>query len=259
MKVKILPDGKEIDLPKVFSSSIREDITQKVYETEKKWQPYAPFFMAGKQHSASGKIRHARRLWKTAYGHGMSRVPRKALWRRGTQFYWIGAEVSGTRGGRHTRIPRVEHFLKKLKINKKEKVIAFNSIIASTASSSYLNKRYSTLDKEIKNLPIVISSDLLKQKTKDFLKILKENLKDLFELALKDKKKAGLLLVIGKEENFKTKLIEVRKVSELAIKDLWPLGRLTIYTENAIKELGGEDLLRQKEKKINEASPRKGK
>ena len=130
MKAKVLDkDGKEIkeiELPSCFASSIRQDITQKVYEAEKKWQPYAPFFMAGKQHSASGKIRHARRLWKTAYGHGISRVPRKILWRRGNQFYWIGAEIASTRGGRRAHPPRVEHFLKELKINKKEKQIAIN-------------------------------------------------------------------------------------------------------------------------------------
>jgi ribosomal protein L4 len=233
MKTKILNTNKKIEMPKIFSSSIREDICQKVYEAEKKWQPYAPFFMAGKQHSASGKIRHARRLWKTSYGHGISRVPKKALWRRGTQFYWVGAEVSGTRGGRHARIPRVEHFQKVLKINKKEKLIAFNSAIASTASLDYIRKRYSTFDKEIK-LPMIIDSDFLKKKTKEFLKIIKENLKEVYEFSENRK----LLLVIGKNESYKTKLFQVRRVNELEIKNLYPLGRMVIYTEEAVKELG---------------------
>jgi len=235
MKSRILGKDKEIEMPKIFNEKIREDICQKVYEAEKRWQPYAPFFMAGKQHAASGKIRHARRLWKTSYGHGISRVPKKALWRRGTQFYWIGAEVSGTRGGRHARIPRVEHFLKKLKINKKEKLIAFNSAIASTASQDYVRKRYSTFDKEIK-LPMIIDSDLLKKKIKEFLKALKENLKEVYEFSSKRK----LLLVLGKNESYKTKLFDVRKVNELEIKDLYPLGRMVIYSEQAVKELGGE-------------------
>jgi len=232
MKAKILGKDKEIELPKIFSSDIREDICQKVYEAEKRWQPYAPYLMAGKQHSASGKIRHARRLWKTSYGHGMSRVPRKALWRRGTQFYWVGAEVSSTRGGRRAHPPKIEHFQKILKINKKEKLLALNSAIASTASQAYVKKRYSTLEKEIK-LPMIIDSELLKKKTKELLKTLKENLKEVYEVS----RKTGLL-VIGKQESFKTKLFDVRKVNELAVSDLYPLGRMVVYSEQAVKELG---------------------
>jgi len=38
--------------------------------------------------SASGKIRHKRHSWKVSYGHGMSRIPRKIFWRRGTNFSW---------------------------------------------------------------------------------------------------------------------------------------------------------------------------
>jgi len=242
MKAKILnKEGKEageVELPEIFSSKIREDISQKVFEAFKKQQPYAPFFMAGKQHSASGKLRHARRLWKTAYGKGISRVPRKVLWRRGTQFYWIGAEISSTRGGRRAHPPRVEHFLKELKINKKEKLLAINSVISATANSFYLKKRYSRLKEVNKNLPFVIGSDLLKLKTKEFFLAQEKILNGLYELAKKDKKQAGLLLVIGKNEKFKTKLIDVKKTNELEIKDLYPLGRLVVYSEQAIKELG---------------------
>ena len=72
MKAKIVGENKEIELPKLFSSKIREDICQKVYEIEKRWQPYAPYFLAGKLYSASGKIRHQRHRWKTSYGRGIS-------------------------------------------------------------------------------------------------------------------------------------------------------------------------------------------
>jgi len=45
------------------------------------------------------------------------------------------------------------------------------------------------------------------------------------------------LLVIGKDEEKKISGINVAKVNELSIGDLWPLGRLTIYTETAVKDL----------------------
>lgn len=259
MKAKILDvngkESKELELPKIFSSKIREDISQKYYEASKKQQPYAPYFLAGKQASASGKIKHGRRKWKTSYGKGISRVPRKIFWRRGTQFYWQGATIASAVGGRRAHPPRVEHFLKKLKINKKEKSIAISSAITATASPEYLKKRYETLEEIKVKLPLIVESKILKLKTKEFFSALKKILGDVYEIAIKKKKKragkgtrrgrkykisAGLLLVIGKDEEKKIKGIDVMKVCELKMQDLYPLGRLAVYSEEAIKDLGDE-------------------
>jgi len=160
----------------IFDSKIREDICQKVFEAEKRIQPYAPFLEAGKHHSASGKIRHQRRKWKTAYGHGISRVPRKIFWRRGTQFYWVGAEISGTRGGRRAHPPRIEHFLVNKKINKKEVIMAFKSAIAATGKKDWLKKRYETLKEA--EVPVIIDGKVLELKTKEFYAFLKKILGD---------------------------------------------------------------------------------
>ena len=84
---------KEITLPSVFSNAVREDIVAKVVEARKTRQPYAPSPVGGKQHSASGKIQHVRHVWKTMQGKGISRVPRKIMSRRGSQFNWVGAEI----------------------------------------------------------------------------------------------------------------------------------------------------------------------
>jgi hypothetical protein len=43
--------------------------------------------------------------------------------------------------------------------------------------------------------------------------------------------------VTGRDEKFKMKGIEVKKANELGIADLWPLGRLALYTEKAIEDL----------------------
>ena len=257
-KAKILTiegkESKEIELPKLFSENVREDICQKTFETEKKIQPYSNFYLAGKLHSASGKLKHGRRLWKTEYGKGLSRIPRKILWRRGTQFYWIGASVNSTRGGRAAHPPRIEHFLRKKKINKKERKIALFSGLIATASMNYLKKRYSSLEnKKIElKLPLIVESRVLKLKTKEFLDVLKKFLNEFYDVAIKKreiragkgkargrkyKKSAGLLFIIGKDENFKIKGIDVRKINEIKISDLYPLGRLALYTEQAVKEL----------------------
>src|SRR3989344_3311774 len=139
---------KEISMPKFFSEKIREDIVQKCLEARKSKQPYAPFYLAGLQASASGQLKHARRKWKTAYGKGISRIPRKIMWRRGTQFLWIGATISGTRGGRKAHPPKIKSMLNKRKINKKELKIAFLSSLSATADADFIRKRYSSIRDE---------------------------------------------------------------------------------------------------------------
>ena len=255
MKAKIISQtGKtgEIELPEVFSMGIRADIAQKFYESQKKTQPYAPFFKAGKQHSASGILSHSRRLWKTTYGKGISRVPRKIFWRRGDHFYWQGAEVVNTRGGRPAHPPRVIHFQTAKKVNKKESILALQSVMAATSQIEYLKKRYSSMENLKLELPLVIKSDLLKLKTKPFFKLLKSNLGDAWEISLQTKEvragkgkirnrrykhNAGLILIVGKDEKAKFQGIAVRSLDELEISDLWPLGRLAMYSEQAINEL----------------------
>ena len=245
--------GKEIEMPEVFSSPVRQDICQKVYESEKSYQPFGPNFRAGRTHSASGITKRVRKAWKTGYGHGMSRTPRKIIWRRGTQFNWIGAEVANTVGGRRAHPPRVEHFQRDLKINKKEWEIALNSGIAASTKINYLKKRYSSLDDIKMSLPIILSSDLLKLKTGKFFEIIEKNVAGIGNIIFKEKTKragkgkmkgrkyrtsAGMLFVISDKENFKINAMDVRKVSEIEMSDLYPLGRLVAFSENAIKELG---------------------
>jgi len=48
-----------------------------------------------------------------------------------------------------------------------------------------------------------------------------------------------MILIIGKNENVKTGLFDVRKANELSVSDLAKggLGRVAVYTEEAVKEL----------------------
>ena len=248
--------SKTIELPSCFSQKIREDIIAKVLEAKKSRQPYAPSLVAGKQHSASGKIRHRRHVWKTHYGMGFSRIPRKIMSRRGARFVWEGAEISSTKGGRRAHPPRILSMIAK-KINKKEMKIAMNSAISATADEKEMKKRYKTLkDKKIDDLPLIVEPKLLSLKTKQLISNLKKILgKNLFKLALKKKtirsgkgkfrgrkykSNAGLLLVVGKNEKLRTNAFDIKNVGNLGIGDLAEggAGRLTLYTEQAIKDLG---------------------
>jgi large subunit ribosomal protein L4e len=254
MKTKIITkdgkQGKEIELPKNFSAKIRTDILAKVFEAQKLMyaQAYGAKEGAGAQYSASGIIKHKRHDWKSAYNKGISRIPRKIMSRSGSSFNWIGATVSNTRGGRRPHAPRSQKnpFSK---INKNELLIAFNSALTGTMDKESLKNKY---NKEVE-AAFVIDGKALELKTKDLIQIL-EKLFGTNVLKTKKvragigkmrgrkyKKSAGLLFVLGKDEKMNRKGIEVVSVPELKVSDLAPNGepgRLAIYTENAIKEIG---------------------
>jgi large subunit ribosomal protein L4e len=249
--------SKEIELPSFFNEKIREDIVSKVLEAKKTKQPYGPSPVAGKQHSASGNIQHTRGVWKTMQGKGISRVPRKIMSRRGSQFNWEGAEIPNARGGRRAHPPKVESMINTKKINKKEMLIAIKSALSACANLKFIKEKYKTLtDKKIDLIfPIIVESSLLKLKIKEFYKTLENILgKELLNVSVRKKKiragkgklrgrrykrNAGLLLVIGKDENFKTGLFEIKRVNSLSVSDLAKggLGRIVVFTENSIKEL----------------------
>jgi large subunit ribosomal protein L4e len=256
MKTNILDvNGKkkgDLDLPKFFSSNVREDIIFKILEASRRQALYAPDFMAGRKNSASGKLKHRRGVWKSAYKRGISRIPRKIISKRGSQFNWVGAQVPFAVGGRRAHPPKTLFSGKK--INKKELIIALKSALSATANEEYISKKYFTVN-EVKNVPIVVESKLLNFKTRDLFKALKKILgEELFSVAIKTKKiragkgkrrrgkyktNAGMLMVIGEEEKLKTNLFDVVSAKNLGVFDLarGGIGRLTIYTEKAIKDL----------------------
>lgn len=240
----------EIELPSTFSNIIREDIALKYFEAEKFWlrQAYSTYDEAGKRHSASGTISHMRHTWKGHYGKGISRLPRKTMSRRGTQFFWIGAEVSNTRGGRVAH-PPVGIYANR-KINQKEKIIALNSAFSATFSDSFIKRRYSSLnDSKDKINSAVIES--IPEKTK----LLIESVKNIFgnssvlmkkrevragkgkSRGRKYKSSAGLLILTGKDEKVRGSVFDILPVKEVKMRDIYPLGRITLYTKKAIDEI----------------------
>ena len=239
----------EVTLPTLFDTRVREDLVQKFYEVSKIYASYAPSPTAGRRHSASGTISHLRHDWKGHYGKGIARVPRKAMWRRGEQFYWVGAEINMARGGRAVHTPRLKY--RPLKINEREQTIAVNSAFAATALKNYVSKRYERLKNVELNVPVVLSlSGSIK--TKQFIELLRKLYGENYLVALQQKsmrtgkgkmrgrtykKNSGLLFVKSEKEKISIKGVDVINARDVTVADLYPLGRLTLYTENSLKEI----------------------
>lgn len=254
--ISITGDKKtEIELPEFFGEEIREDLIVKAVKAERARarQPYGASPLAGKRASASGKIRRKRRAYKTSYGIGISRVPRKILSRRGRRFFWQGAFAPGTVGGRRAHPPKAEKVWE-IKVNKKEKIKALKSALAATCSPEILKQKYK-VNGIFLQLPIVVERKIeelnkVKELKKALLSILKT---DKFfpkkkiragkgkRRGRKYKKSAGLLLVVSSSSKLKNiKAFDIKEAKKLLVKDLAPSGepgRLTIYSHAAILEL----------------------
>ena len=256
MKAQILNQegkkAKEITLPVIFETKIRKDIIKKVFETIKDFQAYGNYILAGKDVSASGKQRHARHRWKTTYGYGISRVPRKSLGRRGDRFVWVAAFMPGSRKGRQAHPPK--SVKNKGRINRKEKTLALFSAISATASKEAIKEKYNL---DLENLPIIINSDVLNIKPKQFEKLMVELFKteDIAPKKIragkgtrrnrKYKTRRKVLLVVSKDELKQSKKLQnigldIEDVKKLSVLNLAPggvPGRFAVYTEKAIEEL----------------------
>ncbi len=248
--------ARTIELPECFSQQVRDDIVSRFLEAHKSKQPYAPSLIAGKQSSARGKLVHRRHVWKTQYGKSLSRTPRKVFSRRGEQFNWEGAEVPNARGGMRAHPPNILSMIKAKRINKKESGLALISALSATADEKKVKKRYLTLKDEKIEVPFVVDEKLLAAKTKNLISALKKVLGEkVFSISIrkkairagrgkmrgrKHKKNLGLLLVVGNKEKINTNVIDVKNVRGLNVTDLanGGVGRLTIYTEEAIREIG---------------------
>lgn len=249
--------SKQIELPKVFAEKIREDIVAKILEGKKIKQPYAPTPLSGHQHSASGILSHRRHVWKSDRGKGLSRLPRKIMSQRGSQFNWEGASAPHARGGHRAHPPKILHMLNRIKVNKKEMILAMTSALSATANKKKVAGKYASIEeKDVKELPFIVEKGILNLKTKELLKTMEHMLGEkLFNVSVskksvragigklrgrKYKQNLGLLIVTGKKEKMNAKVFDSANASNVGVVDLAKggLGRITVYTEEAIKELG---------------------
>jgi len=266
MKLNIISLKNEVkgskELPLQFSELVRPDLIKRAVQAVQSHnrQPYGSDPRAGAKSSAD--LPRRRRKYKTPYGRGVSRVPRKTMSSRGTQFHWVGAFAPGTVGGRRAHPPKSEKNLR-LKINKKERKKAIRSALAATMDKAVVSKRG---HKVPDSYPFIISDDAEKiSKTKDFISALlilgfKDELRRSSIKKIRPgkgtmrgrpyKKSKGVLLVVGVDcpalKSFKNipgaDAVEVSKINaELLAPGSHP-GRLALFTESAVEKLSKERL-----------------
>jgi large subunit ribosomal protein L4e len=275
MKISILNITKtrtgETELPEQFYEPVRPDLIKRAVLATRshKRQPYGAKPEAGKR--ASGYLTKRRNRFRSTYGIGQSRTPRKVMSVRGERFNWEGAIAPQTKGGRRAHPPKAEKNWKQ-KINIKERRKAIRSAIAATVHKELVMERgHKTPD----SYPFIIEDKIENiEKTSELKKTL-EKLGFTKELertkekkiragrgkmrGRKYKKRTGLLIVTSKkcdlEKAAKNILgVTVKEVNKLDTETLAPgtkPGRLTMFTNSSIKRLQEEKLFTKNYKGIN--------
>ncbi len=247
---------KEIDLPVVFDHSVNKDLIMKAFlaEQSKEFQLKYPNLMAGKRKVVF--LTKQRRSYRTVYGRGMTRTPKKITYRLGEQFVYVGAFAPNTVGGREAHPPTPNKVLVK-KINKKEREAAIKSAISASAKVELVSKLH-----KLGNVPIpIILEDKVNEikKTKDILSLLdKLGLSQEIERSKSKriragkgkmrgrryKRKVGILIVTTNKTNLEKAArnlnVEVINSDELSVKTLSHAGlpgRLVIWTEGALSKI----------------------
>jgi len=261
LKSKKGTDKGDIILPEQFGEEIRPDLIKRAVLAvqNNRRQRHGVDPRAGKKHSST--ISKRRRDYKTSYGHGISRVPRKILSRRGTRFNWVASTSPNTRGGRRAHPPKAEKVYSK-KINKKERRKAIRSALSAVMVKEYVLKR----GHKVEEYPFVLEKDAENiKKTKDVQELFgKLGLNAELERASKTTEKTGKARRRGNKKKTRVgpllvvsdKCPLVKAASNIPGVDVVPVtginaellapgtdyGRLTIFTEKAIEMLEKQKL-----------------
>lgn len=266
MKLSVLNitkvEVKKKDLPAQFGEKVRDDLIKRavlVIQNNTR-QPYGASPEAGMRQV--GKLSRRRHAYRGAYGHGIGRVPRKILTRRGTRFNWQGAVVPGTVKGRRAHPPKAEKIIVQ-KINKKERRKAIRSAMSATLIKDIVAHRGHKIPD---TYPFILDNSFENlTKTKDvkaaLVKLGFEN--ELERIAVKKvragkgkmrgrkyKRKIGPLFVVSKDckaikaaQNIQG--VDILEVKNLNAEQLAPgtdFGRATLFTEAALDVLAKEKL-----------------
>ncbi len=250
---------REIELPKVFETALHPELIKRAVLSiqSKGKQPKGRMKESGMQNTAV----YIGVRWLPAHERSINveraRLPR--LKNRRGLLYGRVARVPHAVGGRKTHAPKAEKVFAE-EINKKEKKAALRSAIASSTSKELVLERH-RVEKKL-DFPVVVVNDFSGiSKTKDVVKALKAIgvFSDVENAKAKRKKRAGKgkkrgrkykkkksILIITKENSLVYKAarnlegVEICSVRNLNAELLAPgtvPGRLTIWTEDAIKTL----------------------
>ena len=244
------PDGSkkgDVELPKAFSVALRPDVIHKAVRVAQsnRRQAYGAGLMSGAMHSTKG----------AGKGKGMARVPR-------IQGSGAGALAPPTVGGRRAHPPEARRVWTE-KINNKERKVAIRAGLAATTHRDLVTARGHRIG-EKQTVPIVVADAFENvAKTADALVAFgKLGLMD--DLTRADEGKhirAGIGKLRGRRYKSPTSLlvvaakkdklvmgagnlpgVDVVTPKELSAELLAPggvAGRLTVFTESALKALEG--------------------
>ncbi len=266
MKLKIFDLSKsavgEKKLPAQFDECIRPDLVRRAVDAiqSHKRQPYGSSPEAGKR--ASAYVSKRRRDYKTTYGIGQSRTPRKILSRRGSRMNWVGAFAPQTVGGRRAHPPKAGKIWDQ-KINITDRRHAIRSAISSTIKKELVNERGHIIPDDY---PFIIDDKIESiKKSKELVDVLKKlGFEKELERAEDRKTRAGrgklrgrryiskksLLIVVSKKSELSRAAenipgVEVVEAKNLNAEILAPgalIGRATLWTSSSIEMLEKEKL-----------------
>lgn len=266
MNLKILNSkAKEtgtVTLPEQFNETVRTDLIKRAVQTilANNRQVYGAKPEAGKR--ASAFLSKRRRKYKGTYGIGQSRTPRKVLNRSGTRFGYVGAVAPQTVGGRRAHPPKATKIWTQ-KINEKENRKAIRSAMSATTQTEYVTQRGHKIPT---SYPFILSDEVQNiQKTADLIKLLKEiGFQDELDRVSQRKVRAGKGKTRGRKYKSKTGILFVitdmcdlvfavnnvpgcdivlaKNLNAYLLAPGGDPGRLTLYTESAIKQLSEEKL-----------------
>jgi len=170
MKLKVLDQNKVetkiVTLPLQFTEPVRKDLIKRAVLAlqSARRQKYGAKPNAGMRYASY--LSKRRNSYKSTYGIGQSRTPRKVLNRRGTRFYFVGATVPQTVGGRRAHPPKAEKEWVQ-KINTKERRKAIRSALSATMSAELVASRGHKLPEDF---PFVLDTSFENiSKTKDVM------------------------------------------------------------------------------------------
>ena len=243
--------GKEIELPEVFETIVREDLILRAFLSEQSetFQPKGSYIWAGIDTSARYEGR--KEAYHSLKNRGGAKLPRQMFPKGG-----IGnvRKIPSAVKGRRAHPPKVEKVLIE-RMNNKEKEKAFESAIAATVDKELVENRGHKI-KDIA-LPIVFDDSIENvKKTKDVSNLLEKIIKDDLQRSVDGRKKkkgrtgghkvpkSALIVTSGDVSLNKSARnipgIDVLSVDKLKVSDLAPggvPGRLTVWTKKAIELL----------------------
>lgn len=255
-------DAGSVKLPEQFSQDVRVDLVRRAVLAKQSHdrQAYGADPMAGKR--ASAYVSKRRNSYKSTYGIGQSRTPRKVMNFRGQRFSWTGAFAPQTVGGRRAHPPKAEKEFS-LKINKKERLKAICSALSATVQKDVVSLRGHAVPD---SYPFVLDDACATlNKTKDVIAMLgalgfSDELERASERKIRPGKgkmrgrryrsKKSVLFVVDKECPLMTAAsnilgIEVALVDHLNAELLAPggdVGRATLFTKAAVEKLASDNL-----------------